>query len=93
MTCRRYTVYSSLGRYPAVAIRMRFPYNQSGIVRREKTPMIMPKMPNGRAGPALSTQLPTKNVQAKETTARAIVVITKQSAARGRYASISYNAN
>lgn len=75
--------HSSLGRYPAVAILSLFPKIQNGIVINANTPMIMPKMPNGNAGPTLATQFPTKNVQAKETTARAMVVMTKQSAAMG----------
>lgn len=75
--------HSSLGKSPAVAILNLLPKIQNGIVINAKTPIIMPNMPNGNAGPALATQFPTKNVQAKETTARAMVVMTKQSAAMG----------
>lgn len=51
----------------------------------------MPKMPNTSAGPRVATQSPTKNVHAKAMAARRIEITTKQSAATGPYASISYD--
>lgn len=64
-------------------MRIRLPKSQSGMANNPKTPMIMPKMPNGRAGPAAITQSVMKNVQANAMTARTMVVMTKQSVCRG----------
>lgn len=75
---------------PALAILIRFPNSHSGIVSRENIPMSMPKMPNGSAAPRSSTQPDTKKVQANEMMARRIVTMTKQSAARWPYESMSY---
>ena len=58
--CRRATAYTlhsaepaqwfaCAGKYPAVAILMRLPNSQSGIVSSANTPMIKVKMPNGNA--------------------------------------------
>lgn len=49
----------------------------------EKTPISMPKMPNGSAGPASRTHVPTKKVQAKDTTERNRTMMVKQSALTG----------
>lgn len=70
---------------------MRFPNNQSGIVKRLKMPMSMPKIPNGSAGPFSATQSATKKVQANEIMDRRIVTMTKQSPARCEYESMSFN--
>lgn len=51
--------------------------------------MRAPKTPNGIAGPALETHCPVKKVQEKLIIALMQVTATKQSAARGPYASIS----
>lgn len=69
---------------------MRFPNNQSGIVKRLKIPNSIPKIPNGSAGPFCATQSATKKVQAKEMTDRRIVTMTKQSPARCEYESMSF---
>lgn len=69
---------------------MRFPNNQSGIVKRLKMPMSMPKIPNGSAGPFSATQSATKKVQANEMMDRRIVTMTKQSPARWEYESMSF---
>lgn len=49
-------------------------------VNKAKIPISIPKIPNGSAGPADCTHPAAKKVQAKETTAREMVVMTKQSA-------------
>jgi hypothetical protein len=67
----------------AVAILALFPHTHNGTANNPKTPMIMPKMPKGSAGPAATIQSVMKNVHENATTARTIVVITKQSPCRG----------
>lgn len=74
----------------AVAILSRFPNKHNGTTSRLATNMSTPKIPKGRAGPADSTHCPTKNVQAKDTTALTIVVMTKQSVLAAPYASINW---
>lgn len=47
--------------------------------RSEKIPMRSANIPNGSADPRSSTQVPAKNVQAKEITARKLDMMTEQS--------------
>lgn len=68
------------GTYFAVAIRIVLPFNHSGTVSSPKIAMSMPKIPKGSAAPDSAIQSPMKNVQAKDTAARTMAVMTKQSA-------------
>lgn len=68
---------------------MRFPYSQRGTVSSANTPMRSVKIPNGNAAPAVVIHSLTKKVQANDTTERAMVVMTKQSAEIALYESIS----
>lgn len=65
-------------------MRVLFPHSHCGISNNVKNPIIPPNTPNGTAGPACSTHVPTKNVHAKLITALMQVIATKQSADRLR---------
>lgn len=56
----------AFGSHFVVAIRVHLPKIIMGIVRRPKTPINIPKMPNGSAYPDLATQSPTKKVHEKD---------------------------
>lgn len=83
------TIANTYATHFAVAIRVLFPHNHCGISSSVKNPIMPPNTPNGTAGPAFSTHVPTKNVHAKLTTALMQVIATKQSADRLRYESIT----
>lgn len=71
------------GKKLVVAILIRFPNAQSGTASSPKIAIIIPKIPNGNAGPSAMTQSEMKYVQAKAMTDRTMVVITKQLPCRG----------
>jgi hypothetical protein len=76
------------GTHFAVQILNLFPQTSIGSVASPKTPINIPKMPKGSAGPLACTQSPTKNVHAKLTMALLNVTATKQSPATELYDSM-----